>query len=71
MTEHELIAKQQLQIEEMRKTLKECANAFRTIRSVIYCIGGPLNDNKRGYSHEQMKDFLRIANECMALEDSA
>lgn len=29
--------------------------------SMIYCIGGPLNDNKKGYTKEQMADFSKIA----------
>lgn len=28
-----------------------------------YCIGGPLNDNKLGYSREQMVTFARIGEE--------
>lgn len=67
MTEQELIGKQQLQIEEMKEALKNCEEAFRKIRGVIYCVSGPLNDNKLKYTPKQMNDFFQIANLCLDL----
>jgi hypothetical protein len=43
--------------------LKERA---RKARLHIYCIGGPLNDNKLGYSKQQMVTFWRIKEELEA-----
>ena len=43
----------QAQIAEFRKGVKD-------VRGLIYSIGGPLNDNKRGYTPEQMGDFRNI-----------
>jgi hypothetical protein len=69
MTELEFIGKQQLKIEEMRALLTQSAAAFESIRGTIYCIGGPLNDNKLRYTREQMGDFGRIAGQCLELND--
>jgi hypothetical protein len=63
MTDIELIARQAKRIEEL---LDEVANLRERIRRAnihIYCIGGPLNDNRLGYSKPQMVTFARIANE--------
>lgn len=68
MTEAELIAKQQLQIEAMRELLSQCVDSFARIHGVIYSIGGPLNDNKLQYTTAQMRDFKRIADECLEIE---
>lgn len=63
MTEAELIARQAKQIEELRDEVAGLKERARRARSHIYCIGGPLNDNKLGYSKPQMVTFARIANE--------
>ena len=60
MTENELIAKQQLEIEELEIVNSERKEALENI--VLQCvrIGGPLNDNCGGYTDKQKYDFQRI-----------
>ncbi len=63
MSEIELIARQAKQLEELRDEVADLKERVRRAKSHIYCIGGPLNDNKLGYSNQQLSTFLRIANE--------
>ena len=63
MTEAELIARQAKQLEELRDEVADLKDRARKARLHIYCIGGPLNDNKRGYTREQLVTFARIADE--------
>ena len=63
MTEQELIARQAKQIEELRDEVADLKGRNRKAWMRIYCIGGPLNDNKLGYSKQQMVTFARIAEE--------
>lgn len=63
MTEAELIARQAKQLEELRDEVADLKERSRRARLHIYCIGGPLNDNKFGYSKPQMVTFARIADE--------
>lgn len=63
MTEAELIARQAKQIEELRDEVADLRRRAARARSLIYCIGGPLNDNKLGYTKPQMVTFSRIADE--------
>lgn len=63
MTEAELIARQAKQLEELRDKVKDMEERSRRARSHIYCIGGPLNDNKLAYTKPQMVTFARIADE--------
>jgi hypothetical protein len=61
MTKDELIARQQLDIESMKEQIKAYKDSEDNIYNIIYCIGGPLNDNKLGYTKEQMQDFAAIS----------
>lgn len=63
MTTDELIARQAKQLEELRDEVADLSDRIRKARMHIYCIGGPLNDNKLGYSRQQMVTFQRIADE--------
>ena len=63
MTQDELITRQALQLEELRDEVAGLKERARKARSHIYCIGGPLNDNRLGYSKAQMVTFARIADE--------
>lgn len=63
MTEAELIARQARQLEELRDEVADLKDRARKARLHIYCIGGSLNDNKLGYTREQMVAFARIADE--------
>ena len=61
MTKDELIANQQIEIEEQRELLSEYKLGYSNIYGIIFCIGGPLNDNKLMYSHKQLGTFSQIA----------
>ena len=63
MKEAELIARQAKQLEELRDEVADLKERVRCARLHIYCIGGPLNDNKLEYSKAQMVTFARIADE--------
>ena len=65
MTKVELIAIQAKKIEEQKLIIKDYKTRMRNIYNIIYCIGGPLNDNKLHYTKEQMIDFQKIAAEAM------
>ena len=49
----------ELENERLRRNIKNAINH-------IVCIGGPLNDNKLGYSKQQMVTFWRIKEELEA-----
>lgn len=44
----------QKQNKALKETIKDCLGH-------IYCIGGPLNDNIKGYTKDQLNDFFTIA----------
>jgi hypothetical protein len=60
VNDSELIAQQARRIADLQERLMDFEEAADTIRNVVYCIGGPLNDNKLGYTREQMINFDRI-----------
>jgi len=62
MTKDELITKQQLEIEGLNEEVRNHSLACDEVFNIIYCIGGPLNDNKLGYTKVQMLDFFKIKN---------
>lgn len=55
MTKDELIAKQQLQIEEYKKMLEENSGLIKDLKMRFYAIGQPLNDNVLMFNKEQLK----------------
>lgn len=57
-----LIAQQAREIAELKERLSRRDEDARRIYAELYCIGGPLNDNKLGYTKEQIEPFRRIAN---------
>jgi len=63
ISKDELIVRQAKQIEELRDDVDELRERVRRAKSIIYCIGGPLNDNKLGYTKQQMVTFVRLADE--------
>jgi hypothetical protein len=63
MTKNETIARLARRVERQRQQLKYHRGAVTRIHMQIYGCGGPLNDNVDGFSREQMKVFLRIAEE--------
>ncbi|OFW47569.1 MAG: hypothetical protein A2163_00675 [Actinobacteria bacterium RBG_13_35_12] len=62
MTIDELITKQQLDIEFYKQEVAEYSEKISKIQGLIYCIGGPLNDNRLRYSNEQLVIFSKIIN---------
>lgn len=63
MTQDQLIARQAQQIEELRDRVSDLETRSRKAYGHIYCLGGPLNDNRLGYTKAQMVTFARIADE--------
>ena len=61
MDYEKLTAQQALEIANLKEEVQRYQDDRRSIRNIIYCIGGPLNDNKKGYTPNQMKDFFFIA----------
>lgn len=60
MTKDELIAKQQMEIEMLKQLNTNFLESDNAIYKILHCIGGPLNDNKLGYTKEQLDPFFRI-----------
>ena len=60
MTHEELIAKQQLEIENLKQEKQAWIDAETEIYGILFSIGGPLNDNRLGYIKEQLAPFRRI-----------
>ena len=55
MTEAELIAKQQLEIENLKEMLEYNYDVLNTIKGRFINCGSPLNDNCLGFNKEQIK----------------
>ncbi len=60
MTKDELIAKQQIEIEEYREMLKENAVLHKSLIGKFYNIGAPLNDNVLQFNKDQRKWCLEL-----------
>lgn len=63
MTDAELIARQAKQIAILSDEVADLKERAKEAMAHIYCIQGPLNGNKLGYTKEQMGTFARIAEE--------
>ncbi len=61
MENTELIARQAKENAELRDEVAELKERIVSVNNILYCIGGPLNDNKLEYSREQLSTFLAIA----------
>ena len=61
MNKNKLIAQQALKIAELEEYMKHYEEMTMEIHKIIFCIGGPLNDNILGYTHKQMVPFSQIA----------
>ena len=57
----ELVAKQQLEIENLKEDNQRLNKALNDINLLLICVGGPLNDNFYQYNEEQLKTFKQIA----------
>lgn len=65
VTEHqknqnELIAHQAMRIAELEKSLTSADRSLDSIRALMVCIGGPLNNNRLSYSRAQRTIFHQI-----------
>lgn len=56
------------ELSELKTKMAASESAAIAIHGLLYSIGGPLNDNREQYSHEQLRIFFRIKNELDALE---
>jgi hypothetical protein len=54
MSKDELIAKQQLQIEEYKQMLEENSGLIKDLKMRFYAIGQPLNDNVLMFNKKQL-----------------
>lgn len=61
MSPEQVIARQAIEIESMKEKLAEYKSAMKSIRCALFNIGGPLNDNVRGYTQTQLTPFAWIA----------
>jgi len=68
MIDSEIIARQARVIEELKEQVSILERNKKDALGHIFCIGGPLNDNKLGFSKQQMVTFARIA-ECLGNEE--
>lgn len=53
MTKDELIVEQALRIARYEKSLNDYQERMHNIHMRLVCVGGPLNDNKLGFTKEQ------------------
>lgn len=60
MTKDELIAKQQLQIEEYKTKLRDNLMVKRELIGSLYSIGAPLNDNLLKFNKDQLKWLMSL-----------
>lgn len=61
MEEYQLIAKQQLEIEDLKERISYFESMIRDVGSIMFNIGSPLNDSHTEYNFEQRKPFRAIA----------
>ncbi|HQK38559.1 MAG TPA: hypothetical protein PLO52_00415 [Flavobacterium alvei] len=64
---NDLIAEQQIEIRDLKNILKEHRECFQDISNMMFCIGGPLNDNIAQFTKEQRRYFHEIKNNCEAV----
>lgn len=62
MTNEEVIARLSKENIEIKDQLMSYEKAFNEISSMMYCIGGPLNDNVLEYTPKQLETFYEIKN---------
>lgn len=61
MTKDELIAKQQIQIEEYESLFRENAAIKQKLKGMMYNIGAPLNDNVLQFNSRQLIWAISLA----------
>ena len=60
---YEIVGRQAVEIMNLKEMLTSYRESHEQIHNIIYCIGGPLNDNKLQYSKDQRSTFHQIAGE--------
>ena len=60
MTDEKTISHQAKRILELEAIVADALEALDLIRLTLICVGGPLNDNKLGYSTRQQAPLQRI-----------
>jgi len=63
-----IIADQAIKIIKLERKKKELKEAISNIHGILFSIGGPLNDNFKQYSKEQLVTFSRIYHEIQGVE---
>ncbi len=63
MSDEKLIADQARKIAKLEKMVSDYTESHKAIYNIIYCVGGPLNDNKLEYTGAQLDTFFRINNQ--------
>lgn len=64
-----LIAAQQLEIADMKRIIENAVQQADMIQRLTVCIGGPLNDNVKRYTHDQMRDWQQVLDYARAITD--
>ena len=64
----EVIADLAIQLKNLTDKNKELKEAISNIHGILFSIGGPLNDNFKQYSKEQLVTFSRISQEIQGVE---
>lgn len=59
-SEKVFIGEQAIKINSLEKQLYEMDQNVKKVRSLITCIGGPMNDNIDLYNHKQLQIFAKI-----------
>jgi len=63
-----IIADQAIKIIKLERKKKELKEAISNIHGILFSIGGPLNDNFKQYSKEQLRTFIRIYQETQGVD---
>lgn len=62
LTPEQLIVRQQLEIENLKKEKKENVKLLENIKARFISIGAPLNDNCLQFNNEQLKWCAKVYN---------
>lgn len=63
MDEHEMIARQQFEIENLKEQLEAHREVIRNLKGYLYGIGQPMNDNILQFNKRQLQWCLLVVNE--------
>ena len=68
MTKDQALAKYALMNLELQAENEDLRQSIYNIHGILFSIGGPLNDNFKQYSKEQLVTFSRIYHEIQGVE---